>query len=218
MKTEKLTLLIALLCGSLLLSIGCRQDMHDQEKLEPFEAHTFFTDGKASRMLPANTVARGHLREDTEYYTGKVGTAYVAEFPMPVTQEVLRRGQNRFNIFCTPCHDRVGSGNGMIVQRGYKEAASFHEQRLRDSEPGYFYNVITEGFGVMPSYARQIKPEDRWAIAAYIRALQLSQNAAFAELGPEMEREVREAIEAAAHAEADETADGGHGEGHHGAH
>lgn len=189
---------VAGLAALVLLSVGCRQDMHDQAKYKTYKASTFFPDGKSARPLPAHTVARGFLREDTEFYTGlDAARQPVAEFPFEVTAEVLHRGQQRFNIFCTPCHDRVGTGNGMIVKRGYKQAASFHQDRLREVGPGYFVNVMTEGFGTMPSYAKQIPPRDRWAIAAYIRALQLSQNAQLSEL-PGLREEVTQALAAAA--------------------
>jgi mono/diheme cytochrome c family protein len=156
---------------------GCRQDMHDQPKIEPYERSSFFEDGKGMRAPVDGTVARGHLNEDVGYATGLVGTEFVAEFPMAVDRAVLDRGQERFNIYCSPCHDRVGTGNGMIVQRGYKQPQTFHSDRVRALPPGYFVNAITNGFATMPSYAHQIPVADRWAIAAYVRALQLSQHA-----------------------------------------
>jgi len=156
--------------------------MHNQPKGKPLTKRDFFADGQSSRPLPAGTVPRGYLREDTAYYAGSVGDQFVADFPMPVTRQVLARGQERFNIFCAPCHSRVGDGHGMIVRRGYKQPPSFHEQRLRDEPPGYFFDVMTNGFSTMPSYASQIPPEDRWAIAAYVRALQLSQSQHLADL------------------------------------
>jgi len=169
-----------------LLASGCRQNMHNQPKVEPYRESDFFADGVASRPLPAGTVARGFLREDTAYYAGvDAGGQPVAAFPVPVTRDLLRRGQQRFNVFCSPCHDRAGTGRGMIVQRGYKQPSSYHIDRLRQAPVGYFYDVMTRGFGVMPSYAAQVTPEDRWAIVAYIRALQLSQNARLADLSPE---------------------------------
>ena len=157
---------------------GCRQDMHDQPKYIPLRPSTFFTDGRSARPLIEGTVARGHLNEDTLYYTGKGPDAKPAkEFPMPVTKELIQRGEQRFNIYCTPCHDRTGNGNGMIVRRGYRRPPTYHSDRLREQPNGYFYDVITNGFGAMPDYAAQIEPQDRWAIVAYIRALQLSQQA-----------------------------------------
>jgi hypothetical protein len=168
---------------------GCRQNMHNQAKYIPLRESEFFADGTSARPLPAHTVARGFLRADTGgtgVYTGLArGGKPVADFPLPVTREVLLRGEQRYNIFCSPCHDRAGTGRGMVVQRGYKQPPSYHIDRLRSSPVGYLYNVVTEGFGVMPSYASQIPPEDRWAIVAYVRALQLSQSARLADLSPE---------------------------------
>jgi cytochrome c553 len=148
--------------------------MHDAPRYEPLEASTFFSDGQASRLFVANTVPRGHLREDDHLYTGKVGGQLVNEFPMPVTTEVMERGQERFNVFCAPCHGRTGDGNGMIVQRGFRKPPSYYEDRLVNAPVGYLYDVMTNGFGAMQDYAAQVPVTDRWAIAAYIRALQLS--------------------------------------------
>jgi mono/diheme cytochrome c family protein len=157
--------------------------MHDQPKLEPLEASTFFGDGMASRLPPAGTVARGQLREDALYFTGLgPGGTPSAELPMPADRTVLRRGQERFDVFCSPCHGRAGDGAGMVARRGFKTPPSFHDQRLRDAPVGYYFDVMTRGFGVMPSYATAVPPADRWAIAAYVRALQLSQRAHLAEL------------------------------------
>lgn len=163
--------------ASALLLAGCRQDMHDAPRLDPLESSTFFADGKASRPLVANTVPRGHLREDEHLYTGKVNGELATEFPMPVTAAVMARGRERFEIFCAPCHGRTGEGNGMIVQRGFRQPPSYHEQRLRDQPVGYYFDVMTNGFGAMQDYASQVPVPDRWAIAAYIRAIQLSHNA-----------------------------------------
>lgn len=173
--------------GAALVWSGCRQDMHDQPKYKGFRPSAFFADGRSVRPLVPGTVARGHLHDDTLLYTGKVGDNFSPEFPFPVTRAVLERGQERYNIFCSPCHDRVGTGQGMIVQRGYKQPASFHQDRLRQQAPGYFYHVISNGFGVMPDHAAQIPVRDRWAIVAYIRALQLSQRATLADV-PEGDR------------------------------
>ncbi|HEV7517200.1 MAG TPA: cytochrome c [Thermoanaerobaculia bacterium] len=173
---------------ALSLAAGCRQNMHNQAKYIPLRESDMFADGTSARPLPAHTVARGFLRADSGLYTGLARDGKpVPDFPssLPVTREVLLRGEQRYNIFCSPCHDRAGTGRGMVVQRGYKQPPSFHIDRLRTSPVGYLYNVITEGFGVMPSYASQIPPEDRWAIVAYVRALQLSQNARLADLSPE---------------------------------
>jgi len=163
---------------------ACRQDMHDQPKYKPYRASTFFDDGRGSRPLIADTVARGHLDDDEQLYTGKVGADFATTFPFAVTQDVLARGRERFNIYCTPCHDRTGSGNGMIVRRGYRRPPSFHIDRLRLAQPGYLFDVVTRGFGAMPDYATQIPVTDRWAIVAYIRALQLSQHATMADVPP----------------------------------
>jgi mono/diheme cytochrome c family protein len=169
--------------------------MHNQHKVKTLAASDFFADGQGARPIPAHTVARGDLREGWAY-TG-IDTAHkpVAELPFPLTREVLLRGEQRFNIFCSPCHDRQGTGRGMIVQRGYKQPTSYHIERLRNAPVGYFYNVITEGFGVMPSYAPQVPVADRWAIAAYIRVLQYRQTAKVADL-EKLSPERRQAIQA----------------------
>ena len=164
------------------LVAGCRQDMHNQPKYRPLRASSFFPDGSSARPLVDGTVARGTLQEDVAFFTGKVGTQLVKELPFPVTKEVLDRGQQRYDIFCAPCHDRTGSGNGMIVQRGYRQPPSMHIDRLRNVENGHFFDVMTNGFGAMPDYKVQITARDRWNIVAYIRALQLSQHAAAADV------------------------------------
>jgi mono/diheme cytochrome c family protein len=157
---------------------ACRQDMHDQPKYIPLRPTTFFDDGRSARPLPENTIARGHLNEDAAYYTGRDASGkLVTEIPVPVTKELILRGQNRFNVYCTPCHDRTGSGNGMVVQRGFRKPPSYHIDRLREIPVGHFYDVITNGLGAMQDYSAQVQPADRWAIAAYIRTLQLSQHA-----------------------------------------
>ncbi|MEO8276517.1 MAG: cytochrome c [Thermoanaerobaculia bacterium] len=169
-----------------LAGVACRQDMHDQPKLKPYRSSTFFADGSGMRALPAHTVARGSLHEDTLFYAGRTADGSItAELPMPMTRALLERGQDRFNIYCTPCHGKVGDGRGMVVRRGYKQPTSFHDERLRQVPIGYLFDVMTNGFGVMATYAPQIPPEDRWAIAAYIRALQLSQHIDAASLTPE---------------------------------
>ncbi|MEO8196872.1 MAG: cytochrome c [Thermoanaerobaculia bacterium] len=158
-------------------ALGCRQDMHDQPKLKPYRSSQFFADGSGMRKLPAHTVARGTLHEDSHFFTGRMSDGSMAtELPMPMTRALLKRGQERFTIYCTPCHGQVGDGRGMVVRRGYKQPTSYHDERLRQVPIGYFFDVMTNGFAVMPSYAPQVPPEDRWAIAAYIRALQLSQH------------------------------------------
>jgi mono/diheme cytochrome c family protein len=151
--------------------------MHDAPRYEPLEASAFFRDGRGSRVLVANTVARGALREDEHLYAGKIDGELTDMFPMPVTADVMARGRERFNAFCSPCHGRTGQGNGMVVQRGFRAPPSYHEERLRNAPVGYYFDVMTHGFGAMPDYAAQVPVADRWAIAAYIRALQLSQRA-----------------------------------------
>ncbi len=156
---------------------GCRQDMHDQPKFSPLRMSDFYADKRSARPIVEGTVARGQLKEDTYFYTGKVGTEAGDVLPFPVTADVLARGQQRYNIYCSPCHSELGDGNGMIVQRGLRRPPSYHTDRLRKAPIGHFFDVITNGFGAMPDYAAQIPVADRWAIASYIRALQLSQNA-----------------------------------------
>ena len=168
--------LTAILASAVLVA-GCRQDMHDTPRYEVYEANASFADGRASRNPPAGTVARGQLRDDEQFYTGKVDGVFAATFPLAVTATDMRRGRDRFTIYCTPCHGQLGDGKGMVVQRGLRQAATYHQDRLRQIAPGYFFDVITNGFGAMQGYAEQIPPRDRWLIAAYVRALQLSQNA-----------------------------------------
>jgi len=175
---------IAVIAGltAVIFVTGCRQDMQDQPKIRSQRGSTMFADQRGARPQVANTVARGQLYEDSYFYTGVVQAANgyreeKDEMPFPVTMEVLKRGQERFNIYCAPCHSRVGNGLGEIVQRGYKPAANYHDQvRLSQPISHYFY-VMTNGYGAMPDYSAQLTPEDRWAVAAYIRALQLSQAA-----------------------------------------
>jgi cbb3-type cytochrome c oxidase subunit III len=177
-------------CGialGLALIVGCSQEMAEQPRYEPLEPSTFFADGRSARPLVEGTVARGRLRLDELFYTGKVGGELVEVLPFPVTRDLLARGQERYNIYCTPCHDHVGNGQGMIVQRGLRPPPSLHIERLRQAPIGHFFDVITNGYGAMASYAVEVAPADRWAIAAYIRALQLSQHAEVAEL-PDIDR------------------------------
>ena len=165
-----------------LLLAACRQDMHDQPKYIPLRESAYFSDGSSARPIVADTVARGTLQDDEAFYTGKRGDQELDTLPFPLTKEVLDRGQERFNVFCSPCHDRSGNGLGMIVQRGYRQPPSYHIDRLRQAPIGHFFDVMTNGFGAMPDYRAQVPPRDRWAIAAYIRALQLSQHASPADL------------------------------------
>jgi len=156
---------------------GCRLDMHVQPKVKPLRGSEFFADGRGSRPLIAGTVARGELRDDTYFYTGMINGKEGDMMPFPVNEQVLRRGQERYNIYCTPCHSETGDGNGMIVQRGYRRPPSYLDPKVLNAGIGHYYDVMTNGFGAMPDYAAQVAPRDRWAIAAYIRALQLSQRA-----------------------------------------
>jgi mono/diheme cytochrome c family protein len=166
----------------LLLAAGCRQDMHNQPKYRPLRATDFFADGSSARPHVEGTIARGTLQEDEAFFTGKVGTALVTEMPFPVDEQVLNRGEQRYTIFCAPCHDATGGGKGMVVQRGYRQPTTFHIDRLRQAPPGHFFDVMTNGLGAMPDYRAQISPRDRWAIVAYVKALQLSQHTPAAEI------------------------------------
>jgi mono/diheme cytochrome c family protein len=169
---------IAILLLSLAVLSACRQDMHDQPKYTALRPSDFFSDGRSARPLSEGTVPRGYLDADVLFYTGKGADGKPStEFPVPVDKALLERGEQRYNIYCTPCHDRTGSGNGMIVRRGYRRPPTYHSDRMRQQPNGYFFDVITNGFGAMPDYAVQVQPRDRWAIVAYIRALQLSQQA-----------------------------------------
>ncbi|HEX6202430.1 MAG TPA: cytochrome c [Thermoanaerobaculia bacterium] len=170
---------------------GCRQGMFDDARIEPYEASPVFADGSSARPLPAGTVARGRLAADPVLATGAVPGGGFAPNPLPITRELLTRGRERYDVFCSPCHDRVGTGRGMIVRRGYQRPPSFHEPRLKEIADGHIFDVATRGFGQMPSYASQVAVEDRWAIVAYVRALQLSQDAELAAL-PAATRRVAE--------------------------
>ena len=177
----------AVSCASLLvllaLSSACRIDMHVQPRQNPLSRSDFFADQRSERPPVEGTVARGQLRDDTYFYTGKIGNNPGNLMPFPVTKEVLVRGRERYNIYCAPCHSRLGDGNGFIPSRGFaRKPPSYHTERLQKAPLGYFYDVITSGFGTMPDYASQISPQDRWDIVAYIRALQLSQNATQADV------------------------------------
>lgn len=164
---------------------GCRQDMYNQPRYKPLAQSDFFSDGAASRTPPTHTIARGQLREDTVFFTGAGDNGKLAAaLPVPVTAELLRRGQERFGIYCAVCHGAAGEGNGMIVRRGFPAPESYHNDRLRNAPPGYFYYVITHGYGVMYSYASRVPPADRWAIVAYIKALQLSHHAGMDDVRP----------------------------------
>ena len=164
---------------------GCRQQMADQPHQRPLEPSNFFDDGMASRPVEPGTVARAGKEQNGLRFHSKVDGKLVDTFPFEVTMEVLARGQERYEIFCSPCHDRLGTGQGMIVRRGFTPARSFHDPRLRDAPAGHFFEVMTQGFGQMPSYANQLSEQDRWAVIAYIRALQFSRNVRLDQLPPE---------------------------------
>lgn len=157
---------------------GCRQEMYDQPRYDPLEASTFYSDNRASRPLVDGTVARGSVAPAS-------ADALRTTLPMPLTLDLVRRGRARYDIFCSPCHDRTGGGQGMVVSRGYRAPPSFHVDRLRDAPVGHLYDVITRGFGAMPDYAQAIPPEDRWAIAAYVKALQAAQRTSIEDVPPE---------------------------------
>jgi hypothetical protein len=161
----------------LALLTSCRLDMRDQPRYEPYEASPFFADGASVRPRVADTVARGQLRQDDHLYRGRVNEEIVDTFPFTVTVQILERGRERYSIFCTPCHGLVGDGNGIVTEYGMRTPTSFHDPDLRAEAAGYYFTIITNGTRIMPSYASRIRPEDRWAIIAYIRALQLSQGA-----------------------------------------
>jgi mono/diheme cytochrome c family protein len=162
--------------------------MHDQPKYLPLRQSAFFNDARSARPVVDGTVARGHLHDDDLLYAGKSNGADATMFPFRVDGPLMARGQERFNIYCSPCHGRTGQGDGMVVRRGYRHPPSFHQDRLRDAPVGHFFDVITNGFGAMPDYAAQIRAEDRWAIVAYVRALQLSGHATLADV-PSSERD-----------------------------
>jgi mono/diheme cytochrome c family protein len=197
--------ILLLILGVCFAGAGCRRDMQDQPKMKPYRSTTFFQDGLSGRQPIEGTIARGFLRTDTELFTGKKAKAPgapataasptaspsaspgdqgavansfpddVETFPFPITEQTVRRGRERYEIFCSVCHGLTGNGDGMIVRRGFRRAASFNDDRLRQAPVGHFFDAITNGWGAMPSYASQIPVQDRWAIIAYIRALQLSQ-------------------------------------------
>ncbi|MEO8359527.1 MAG: cytochrome c [Vicinamibacteria bacterium] len=179
---------LALAAVVMLLGAACRQDMHNQPKAKPQSKSAFFADGRTARLPVEGTVAQGDLRDDDGLYKGKVDGKFVTTFPFAIDATILERGHERYNIFCSPCHGQTGLGNGMVVQRGHKIPPSHHIERLRNEAPGYWFDVISNGFGVMYGYAAQIPVKDRWAIAAYVKALQLSRLATLEQI-PEADRE-----------------------------
>ncbi len=164
---------------------GCRQQMAETGREKPLDQSAFFDDQRMARPLVSGTVARGQLKADTPFFTGKTGDGLADRLPMPLTRELLARGRDRFEIFCVPCHGRVGTGEGAVTMRGMRPPPSYHIPRLREVPLGYFFDVISNGFGIMPNYAEQVPAGDRWAIAAYIRTLQVSQGVPVAELTPD---------------------------------
>jgi mono/diheme cytochrome c family protein len=189
------------LAALLLLSAGCRQDMHNSPKAIPLRESVFFKNGSSARPLVEGTVARGTLQDDVAFFTGKDGAAAVDALPFALTAAVLDRGEERFNIYCSPCHGPTGRGDGMIVRRGYRQPPSFHLDRLRQAPLGHFFDTITNGFGAMPDYKAQIAPRDRWAIAAFVRALQLSQHADVADIPAEDRQQLSQPAKAAGRSE-----------------
>jgi mono/diheme cytochrome c family protein len=191
----------AILAPGLLVLSGaaCRQDMHDQPKIKAYREAEFFPDSRGGRPIPEGTIPRGFLQDDEHLYTGKVNGQFTDEFPFQVTRDVLERGRDRFAIYCTPCHGQTGMGNGMVVQRGFRPPPTFHSDQIRKQTVGYWFDVMTNGFGAMPDYRAQVSPEDRWAVAAYIRALQLSQHATTADVPPDKLSELAAPSKPAAH-------------------
>jgi len=169
---------ILILTGTLLLPLlGCRDDMHNQPRYKPLAETDFFSDHRSARGQVDGTVPRGYLRIDEARYTGKIGGEEIDQFPFSITKADIERGESRFNIYCTPCHGRLGDGNGLVVLRGFRQPPSYYEDKLMRAPVGHFFDVMTNGFGAMASYASRVEPDDRWRIAAYIRALQLSESA-----------------------------------------
>jgi mono/diheme cytochrome c family protein len=164
---------------------ACRQDMQNEPRYKPLAASDFFSDGRSARPMVEGTVARGHLRIDEARYTGKIDGEDIDQFPIPIAKADIERGQNRFNIYCTPCHGHLGDGNGMVVMRGFRQPPSYYSDRLVNAPVGHFFDVVTNGFGAMPSYASRVQSDDRWRIVAYIRALQLSESASLNEVPPD---------------------------------
>lgn len=191
--------------------VGCRQDMHDQPRLEPFMEAPIFANGTSNQPIPAGTVARGLLRDDAHYWYGRDEAGQWSQTlpaKFKVDRQLLERGRDRFEIYCSPCHDSTGGGRGMIVRRGFKQPQPLWEDRLQAMPIGYFYDVATNGFGIMPSYKIQVPEDDRWAIAAYVRVLQVSQGSKLSQLPADVRQEFQAAISAPA------AAAPAHGSGH----
>jgi mono/diheme cytochrome c family protein len=164
---------------------ACRQDMHNEPRYKPLAESEFFADHRSARPMVEGTVARGHLRIDEARYTGKIDGEDIDQFPIPIAKADIERGETRFNIYCTPCHGRLGDGNGMVVLRGFRQPPSYYSDRLVNAPVGHFYDVISNGFGAMPSYASRVEPDDRWRVIAYIRALELSESASVNDVPPD---------------------------------
>lgn len=179
---------VALVFGALLLGVGCRRDMQDQPKYKPLGENRFFADGRDARPIPYGVIATDELNGNDVLHTGSVNGTFAETIPLPVTAALLARGRDRFDIFCSPCHARTGDGYGMVRQRGFWIPANLHTDRLRHVAPGYIYQVIKNGYGAMPDHGDQIPVRDRWAIVAYVRALQLSRNAQLSDV-PAAERQ-----------------------------
>ncbi len=172
-------------------TLGCRQDMHNQPRYKALAESSFWGDQRSERPMVEDTVPRGHLRLDEARYTGKVNGQDVDYFPWKVTKDDIQLGEYRFNIYCSPCHSRLGDGNGMIVQRGYRKAGNYHTDKLMKAPVGHFFDVITNGFGAMPSYASRVSVDDRWRIIAYVRALQLSEAAKISDVPSDVQTQLK---------------------------
>lgn len=175
----------ALLVSSLSFAGGCRRDMQDQPRYKPLAKSGFFADERSARPIPRGVIARDQLNDTDLVHTGLVNGQFTTQFPMSITKPILLRGQERYNIFCTPCHGFLGDGNGMVARRGFMQPSNLHSDRLRKAPPGYLFQVVSNGYGAMPAYRDQISPQDRWNILAYLRALELSRNATLADVPPE---------------------------------
>jgi hypothetical protein len=173
------------------LVVGCRRDMQDQPHVKPLERSAFFVDERSARPIPADTIARGHLNDQDEVHTGVVDGKFLMSMPLSVDRALLARGQERYRIYCSMCHGLLGDGNGIVAKRGFKWPANLHSDRVRQAPPGYLFQVITYGYGAMPDYATQIKVQDRWAIIAYVRALELSRHATVADVPGDRKLEER---------------------------
>jgi hypothetical protein len=191
-KSVKSTSSIGILACLLLSAGGCVQKMANQPRYKPLGEGDFWENGAAARPLIPGTVARGRLDADRAYYTGKTDGEYVNTFPFPITHELIERGRARFEIYCAPCHGRLGNGDGMVVERGFRGVPSYHEDRFLRAPLGQFFDVITNGYGAMASYAARVPVADRWAIIAYIRALQYSQHAQLSDLTPQEQQKLQE--------------------------